>query len=489
MKMSRKKKTKITGIIIAAATAAFATTTTLMAVERNKQINDYVVSDYVKVNDNIISLSEYRYVYWQELNAFNNEYAEYLTTYGIDTSKDYHLQPVTSSSKQTWGDVIDKRVFSTIAAYTALYNSAKAENFYSEKTAEKVESLKSSFKSCAASENVSVDTYASTHIVNGCTLEHLETYMEKQAIAELYANAKEAEVIVTEEDIQNHYEENKKEYDIVQYRYFAFSPSDYDKKINEANGAVTTEDILKWAKEDALKFYENVFDEETFIKNCVDFSNEDIAQAKYIEKDGSLITGGSYNNTDTEVAEWLFDDARKYGDVSVVYSENKQTYYVIYFIKREKDISKTINARLIYLPYDKKATNTFLVNEDVKKATQKEAETILEKYNENPSETTFANLALSYSKDVVSSNYGGLWTNVSSTSFAPSIANWILQEEHKENEIEQIDTAEGIYIIMFLSYNEDVAWKTNVEKIIRQNQTAADVGISADTEITVEYIY
>ena len=57
--------------------------------------------------------------------------------------------------------------------------------------------------------------------------------------------------------------------------------------------------------------------------------------------EGSLTEGGSYSAAPAAIADWLFEEARKEGDTTILPDEANTNYYVVEFIKRSNDEAAT----------------------------------------------------------------------------------------------------------------------------------------------------
>ena len=152
-----------------------------------------------------------------------------------------------------------------------------------------------------------------------------------------------SEVIVTNDDITEYYENNKNSFDVVSYRIFSFSTTDYAKDV--ATDTEENEVLIKAserAKQEAMNFYEGTFDENTFKNNCISFSVSDNIKSTYENEDRSLKVGISYDSLNESISQWMFDSEREYGDMSVIYTPEQEMYSVVYFVNRAKNISQTV---------------------------------------------------------------------------------------------------------------------------------------------------
>ena len=80
---------------------------------------------------------------------------------------------------------------------------------------------------------------------------------------------------------------------------------------------------------------------EDFEDLCVEYATEDQKENYGGEEDGSLTEEGSYYGAPTVAADWLFDESRQEGDITVLESESLNRYYVVQFISRQNDEETT----------------------------------------------------------------------------------------------------------------------------------------------------
>ena len=80
---------------------------------------------------------------------------------------------------------------------------------------------------------------------------------------------------------------------------------------------------------------------EDFEDLCVEYASEDQKENYGGEEDGSLTEEGSYYGAPSVAADWLFDESRQEGDITVLESESLNRYYVVQFISRQNDEETT----------------------------------------------------------------------------------------------------------------------------------------------------
>ena len=484
--MIKNKKSKKGLIIACAAIIAFTGATVGLGIVRNDKISKNLSKSIMTINETPYNIVEYKYFYLQAYNEFNSDNADYLESFQIDQSMDYHNQQVFQNN-QTWGDVVDESAYNKMAKTNVLYTKAISEGFDSTAIQKEVEELSEKFKNEAVNKNMTADQYASSVVCSGCKFSDIEKVIQKLAIANTYSDYVAENVVITDDDIEKYYKENSKNFDMATYRYFTFSADDYTSKIatttSDTNEEVE-EKLLKAAKQDAMDFFDKVVDEESFKNIALEYTEESQRET-YSANDKSLAES-SYVEGNV-VGDWLFTDGREYKDTAVLYNEATKEYYVVMYIGRERNTNSSANARIIYLPYEPSNESSNITNED-KDKTKQTAQTILDEMQRNNTEENFSYLAMKYSKDINTVSTGGLITNVTNKSLVPDISNWLLDKGRKEGDITSLDVKTGVYVLYFKGFNEDKIWYTEISNELKNQKVAAVSGWNSGNKLEIKIL-
>ncbi|MGL5435141.1 MAG: hypothetical protein ACRDBO_07040 [Lachnospiraceae bacterium] len=356
--------------------AAIAVGVTTSVINKNKAIND----TYIKVGDHEITRLEYEYYFQSSSNNYINTYGSFLSYMGLDVNKDYADQPY--SDTMSWKDAFDEMAVAQLTQTKAMADDARA-NGYTADTSAEYDSFVSSMEQAAQANNVSAKRYYKASFGQYATKAGVEPFIKESLLTEAYYNYLLEQKAPTAEDVDIYYAENKNNYDTVSYRIYAF-----DAEL--AEGA-TEEQIAEAMQQNKAKAEEMKTRREAgadFRELCLEYS--DAAQkATYenTETDASMTENASYSATPTAYQEWLFDESRLSGDITVAADEASNRYYVVEFASRtqsetyEETISSTLASERVS-EYITALTETYVVTdlsgELVYLTVQEETETIAE---------------------------------------------------------------------------------------------------------------
>ncbi|MBO7386516.1 MAG: peptidyl-prolyl cis-trans isomerase, partial [Lachnospiraceae bacterium] len=190
----------------------------------------------------------------------------------------------------------------------------------------------------AKEDGVSVSDFYKNNFGEYASEKNLASYIKETFYVDAYLTKLVDDNMPSEDEISSYYEENKKEYDLVDYRLFLSSP-----EIGEDDSDETKEAAIAAAKEKA----EAHADE---IKGGADFEE---AAGKYedseaTEEDAHLIDDMTYGYISSVYSDWLYEEGRTEGDTESFADEENNRYYVIQFVERSvpEDVNTTIGTTL-----------------------------------------------------------------------------------------------------------------------------------------------
>ena len=167
------------------------------------------------------------------------------------------------------------------------------------------------------------------------------------------------------------------------------------------------------------------------------------------------------------MSEWLFDDARKPGDVDIV--ESGSYYYVVVFHDRYREEYNTVDVRHI------------LVQEE----TSDTADALLAQWKAGEAtEASFAQLAMENSTD--GSKYdGGLYTRIYEGQMVDAFNNWCFNSSRKSGDTEVVQTEYGYHVMYFVGQNLP-RWQADVSAQLQSEaMNAWAQGLATDSTIEV----
>lgn len=313
---------------------------------------------YVKIGEEEVTKLEFDYYYNNVVNNYLTVYSSLLPYLGLDTTKDFAEQPF--SEEQSWKDMFDQMTTEHMAQSFALLADAEAKG-YEYDVEEEYKNRTESIKAMAESAGKTVADYYKTMYGGYATEKNMEPLIKQDILAGAYYNELLAKNAPSEEEVKAYYEANKAEYDKVDYRSFVFSAELSEEATEEEVTSAMAE--LK-EKADAFKAARKGGDE--FEALCMEnASEEEKANYEDEETEYSFNEGRYRNGIPAAVAEWLYDDARTEGELSVIADEVNHKYYVTEFVKKYYDeaddakISSTIASERV-TEYVQKLVEDFL---------------------------------------------------------------------------------------------------------------------------------
>ena len=493
---------------------------------------------YITVGDHEIQKAEFDYYYYSSLNSFASTYGSYLSYFGLDTSKPLDQQQY--SDTMTWDDYFQQQAVNQLKNVYALTDEANEKGFEYDATSD-YDDMVSSIQSYAEQQGVSEDEYCKSVFGSDATLEGIKPYVEMSGLASAYYNDVQDNIEVTDDEINTYYDENKDNYDSVDYRVCKIE-ADMPEEETEAETEAQTETVAESSSETAVTESQTETESETMSAEeseaaakaeeeakaaamaeakakADDMLSKITDEASFEKVYGDYATDASTDslNTDkkkssispTDVANWLFDADRQAGDTTVIEDTANNAYYIVYFKDRYLDHTKTVDVRHILISADTASTDTAeteetetaaagetetaetesaeaqeQAKEDAKAAAKIKAEQILDDWkNGDATEDSFAELAKTYSDDSGSNTNGGLYEAVKEGQMVTNFNDWIFDASRKPGDTGIVESDYGYHIIYFVGNNKE-EWYVNIKDTITSNKLndyMAD--LTADVEV------
>ena len=493
---------------------------------------------YITVGDHEIQKAEFDYYYYSSLNSFASTYGSYLSYFGLDTSKPLDQQQY--SDTMTWDDYFQQQAVNQLKNVYALTDEANEKGFEYDATSD-YDDMVSSIQSYAEQQGVSEDEYCKSVFGSDATLEGIKPYVEMSGLASAYYNDVQDNIEVTDDEINTYYDENKDNYDSVDYRVCKIE-ADMPEEETEAETEAQTETVAESSSETAVTESQTETESETMSAEeseaaakaeeeakaaamaeakakADDMLSKITDEASFEKVYGDYATDATTDslNTDkkkssispTDVANWLFDADRQAGDTTVIEDTANNAYYVVYFKDRYLDHTKTVDVRHILISADTASTDTAeteetetaaagvtataetesaeaqeQAKEDAKAAAKIKAEQILDDWkNGDATEDSFAELAKTYSDDSGSNTNGGLYEAVKEGQMVTNFNDWIFDASRKPGDTGIVESDYGYHIIYFVGDNKE-EWYVNIKDTITSNKLndyMAD--LTADVEV------
>lgn len=285
---------------------------------------------YIKIGDKEVTGLEFDYYYNAFKNNYLSSYSALLPYMGIDINGNFENDLYTD--ELTWRDYFSQSAAEQLREVYALVDDANASGFTYDVSQDYADAL-ASLEQGAASAGVSLAEYYKSAFGKYATQANVEPFIKNGLLVNTYYSELLDVNAPTAEEIDAYYEENVLDYDKVDYRSFTFT-SDLDADVTQEQITAAMNELKK--KADAFMKERQAGSD--FEELCIANASEDLkASYEDTETEYSLAEGRYYMSTPAAIAEWLYAEGRKEGDIAVLEDENNHQYYVVEFIQRYYD--------------------------------------------------------------------------------------------------------------------------------------------------------
>lgn len=424
---------------------------------------------YVVINGEEVNKVEFDYAYNTSKNNYITQYGSYLSYFGLDTSKDLSTQMY--SDTLTWQDYFEQNAVESLKQNKALMAEAKAAGFTYD-TTDEYNTFKETIKTSAAAAGVSDKEYVRSIYGSYATMGRIEEYVKNDMVMNAYYQKLQEDNAPGDDEIQSYYEENKATYDSVDYRLTTIEadlptePTELADPVEETaadttgttDGTAATDTTQDTAYQPSDAEIAKAMDD---AKVLADDAEQTVA------KDGEAHENEKKSSVNYMISDWLFDDARKAGDTTVITNDNSHCYYVVAFEKRYLDETPSADVRVIIPTEDKTG------------------EEILEEWkNGAATEDSFAELCKKYTQDTSAVENGGLFEQVTKTGMTEELSNWIFDSSRQAGDTVAITVSDTTYVLYYIGQDQP-EWKINIKNTLVSDTMSQHMqDITAD--VTVE---
>ena len=424
---------------------------------------------YVVINGEKVNKVEFDYVYNTSKNNYITQYGSYLSYFGLDTSKDLSTQMY--SDTLTWQDYFEQNAVESLKQNRALMAEAKAAGFTYD-TTDEYNTFKETIKTSAAAAGVSDKEYVRSIYGSYATMGRIEEYVKNDMVMNAYYQKLQEDNAPSDDEIQSYYEENKATYDSVDYRLTTIEadlptePTELADPVEET-AADTTGTTDGTAATDSTQDTAYQPSDAEIAKAMEDAKVLADDAEQTVAKDGEAHENEKKSSVNYMISDWLFDDARKAGDTTVITNDNSHCYYVVAFEKRYLDETPSADVRVIIPTEDKTG------------------EEILEEWkNGAATEDSFAELCKKYTQDTSAVENGGLFEQVTKTGMTEELSNWIFDSSRQAGDTVAITVSDSTYVLYYIGQDQP-EWKINIKNTLVSDTMSQHMqDITAD--VTVE---
>ena len=405
---------------------------------------------YVVINGEEVNKVEFDYVYNTSKNNYITQYGSYLSYFGLDTSKDLSTQMY--SETLTWKDYFEQNAVESLKQNKALMAEAKAAGFTYD-TTDEYNTFKETIKTSAAAAGVSDKEYVRSIYGSYATMGRIEEYVKNDMVMNAYYQKLQEDNAPSDDEIQSYYEENKATYDSVDYRLTTIEadlptePTELADPVEET-AADTTGSTDGTAATDSTQDTAYQPSDAEIAKAMEDAKVLADDAEQTVAKDGEAHENEKKSSVNYLISDWLFDDARKAGDTTVITNDNSHCYYVVAFEKRYLDETPSADVRVIIPTEDKTG------------------EEILEEWkNGAATEDSFAELCKKYTQDTSAVENGGLFEQVTKTGMTEELSNWIFDSSRQAGDTVAITVSDSTYVLYYIGQDQP-EWKINIKNTL-----------------------
>lgn len=398
---------------------------------------------YVTIGNANVTKVEYDFVYNTVVNNYVSNYSSYLSWIGLDTSKDFAEQPYYGDASRSWKDYFDESTVDSLRTNKALKADAEAKGFTKD-LSEDYKQIVERNKSLAKEAGVTYKKFLQECYGPYATESRIKPFLEENLFVNAYYKKLSEDMTPSAEEVQAKYDAESKDYDSVDYRIKQFdavlptAPTDLADPASETETTdgeeetayVPSEAEVKKAMEDAKELAE--------------------AAKSTIATDGEEVTGISYSSTNDVIRDWLFEDGRKSGDVTVLEDESANRVYCVRFTKRYLDETPTIDMRV-------------LVADDEEKA----REMYNDWQNGGATEQYFIELCNGKYVDGTVAEDGLLEAVSKNEELTDNMHNWLFEEDRKAGDCAVVTEENGASFVIFYVGENHPDWFCTIESNLR----------------------
>ena len=405
---------------------------------------------YITVDGKSVNRVEYDYYYNIAVSNYLTGEGAWLYYMGLDLSGDLSQQMY--SEDMSFKDYFDEMAVDMIKQNKALAKEGHAAGFEFD-TAGNYKEYMDTLKQYVSEEGTTAKEYIRSMYGPYATESRVKPYVEELMYANAYYESVVEAMNFTQDEIQQYYEENKNDYDMIDYRIssvFAELPKEPTELADPVETAAPAEGETGT---DAASTYEP---SEAEIAKAMEIAKAEADNLeKTIKTEGEQTVGAAYSDVTYILREWLFSEDRKAGDTTVIEDATYHRYYVLGFEKRYRSEALSADVRVIM-------TNSGNGQE------------ILDEWKGGEAtEASFAVLCDKYNDPTLSSVEGGLYEELYVSRLTDELREWIADSSRVSGDTAVISPEEDTYsyVIYYVAPNR-AEWIVSIENTLRSTQAS-----------------
>ena len=452
-----RRRDNIIGIVVVAA---------LLCLVASFPIRNYLTvhGSYVKVNGENVSRVEFDYQYNMAVNNYLSQYGYYLYMMGIDPNSDFTSQMY--SDTLTWGDYFQQLAVETMIRNKSLAAKAKEEGFVHD-TEEEYGRYMKSVEDAASESGSTVNNYVKQLYGPYATESRVKPYVEEALYVAGYYDELSQRNTPSMEEIQTYYGENKASYDSVDY-YVTTIDAELPTEPTELADPVEETQEDNADGEDGSGEEKAYEPSEAEIEAAMAEAKEKADKAvETVKEDGELRENVRKSSATYLLQDWLFDEARKAGDTTVIEDSGSHRYYVVEFENRYLDETLSVDMRMV-------------------RTDAETGQAMLEEWKAGAAtEESFAELCDKYNDPANGAAEGGLVEAATSSSMPSDLSSWTQDESRAAGDTAVItpEGSENTYVLYYKGTNE-AEWILSIRQtLINQKMSAYVAELTAEGKV------
>ena len=436
-----------------------------------------------------ISAAELNHYYIDSVNNFLNQAGDYVSMFGLDTTKALDEQYYNEAEGDTWADYFLDQATASAQNMYAVYNAAKAEGFtLSQEAKDSIDATVENLKLYATMYGFpSADSYIVAMYGDGCNEKTFREYAEVQMIAQEYAVAKNESLTYDEAAIQAENDLNPAAYSAYTYNYCYLNASKfYQGGTENEDGTKTYTDEEMEAGRAAAEAAANTLAAATTAAELDAAYAALEINAESTSAKSTRMEKTQYANVTTAIRDWVTAAERKAGDMKVIPSEytnedgtkSVSGYYVVLFEGMDENLTELVNVRHILVSFEggttDETTGVVTYSDEAKAAAKAKAEEILAAYEAGEkTEDAFAALATEKTTDPGSQENGGLYENVYPGQMVVNFNDWCFDAARKTGDTGLVETEYGYHVMYFVGNSGMTYRDFMIDSTLRNNDMTA----------------
>ena len=427
----------------------------------------------VTVGTHELSNAELNYFYIDAINNFLNQYGSYASMFGLDTTKPLNEQVLDEATGRTWADDFVVTAVENARSIYAVADAAKAAGYTltAEQQTEVDYAIANMEMYGAMYGYPDMDTYIKSMYGNGASKESYVEYYTLNVLADSYYNSYAESLTYEDADLRAAEAENYNQYSSFSYNYYYLAANKFlQGGTEDEEGVLTYSNEEKAASVTAAKeAADSLITEEV---DSVEKFNEAINALSInseTEVSSTECIDFQYSSVLSLASEWITEDARKEGDMTVIPSTSTSTdaegnevtttngYYVVFFRGSNDNEFALADVRHILVSFEggtyDETTGTTTYSEEEKEAAWTAATEIMESWKAGEAtEESFAALANEKSTDPGSNTNGGLYEAVYPGQMVEPFEQWCF-DNRKVGDTGMVETSYGVHIMYYSGDN------------------------------------